>query len=157
MSEVELEHDLNHWIVSLEGSLIQLEVGLQVLWSNPCPQRRPSSSLDWLAQGQTPLSFEHIQGANSLASQCWITVMVKTVSWYCSVSCCNVLVLGLFSSGAFPQPVPVLHYGVKALRRFPWTLFLNKNLSLRQLLHRVPAPGNAGMSISHWCVWTGCC
>lgn len=102
--EVELKHDLNHWIVRVRRAFDPAgSWALQVLWSNPSPQRMPSSSLDWLAQGHTPVSFEHIQGANSLASQCRITVMVKIVFWYCSVSAA----VTLSWCSAPLEPVPV--------------------------------------------------
>lgn len=102
MSEIELKHYLNHWIVRVRrvfdpaggcaaGPLVQ-----------PFSSMKAKIKFRWFAQGHTPLNFEHIQGANSLASQCRITVMVKIILWYCSVSCCNVLVLVLCSSGACP-------------------------------------------------------
>lgn len=112
--------------------MIQLEVGLQVLWSNPCPQRRPSSSLDWLAQGHAPLSFEHIQfiglpvldyyqGENSFP-------ILQCLMLQCACPCA-------LCSGACPHLLHTLHYGEKALRKIPQTALLNKHISLTQLIH----------------------
>lgn len=105
MSGAELKPDLNHWVVE----------GGRSCWGFFCP----TSSLkkaNLKVRSDCSVSYPAEFWIHPRASQCWITVVVKIVLWYCSVSCCNLVVLVVCSSRAWLHLLPNLLLGGWRLR-----------------------------------------